>query len=56
MQWLSYHTNGMSEATVNVGSEHVGHSTNGGLLQLGDMSLKRVSVDGTECRPVHVVE
>ena len=49
-------TNGMGEPTVNVSSEHVSHSTNGGFFQLRDMSLKRVSMNGTKDRPVHMVQ
>ena len=46
----------MSESTIDVGSEHVCHGTDGGLLQLGDMSLERVGVYGTEDCPVNMVQ
>ena len=46
----------MSKAAINVGCEHVGHGTDGCLLELGHMSLQRVSMDRTQDRPVNVVQ
>ena len=45
----------MSEATVDVSSEHVCHGPYGCLLELADVALQGVHVDGAQLGPVNVV-
>ena len=49
-------TDGLCQPTVNVGSEHVGHGTDGGLLEGGNMAEEGLLVKGTQFGPLHSVQ
>ena len=46
----------MNEATVDVCCEHVGHGLDGEFTQGGTVTQERLLVDGTQGRPLHLVQ
>ena len=40
------HGNGVAEAAVDVGHQHVGHGRNGGLLQVHNMAQELLAAEG----------
>ena len=46
----------MCEPSVNIGSEHVGHGTTGGLAEAADVALQGWAVDGAQFGPLDTVE